>query len=364
MIQQIVDSAISTSLSHIQVHQPGFPEHKEINLTIPEGMAVLNEMKRFPGIKSATGRSIMVGMASTSATATGVEIYGIDPVSERTVTDIHKKIKEGTYFSGNKRNPIVIGRKMAERLKAKIGSKIVITAQAPDGSICAGAFRVVGIYKTETSVFDEVTAFTLRTDIDRIFGLNGQINEIAALVQVPDQVDTVRNALSQKFPGLQVESWKQISTIMAYYTDMGIQMMDISMLLILLTMVFGITNTMLMSVVERVRELGVVMALGMKHSRIFIMIILESIILSLTGGILGIIIGAISIEILGKYGLDLSAFSEALAAFGAIEITYAYVPITQYPKIILMVIITATVSAIFPAIKAIRLSPIKAIRTY
>jgi ABC-type antimicrobial peptide transport system permease subunit len=79
---------------------------------------------------------------------------------------------------------------------------------------------------------------------------------------------------------------------------------------------------------------------------------------------LGIIIGAISIEILGKYGLDLSAFSEALAAFGASEITYAYVPITQYPKIILMVIITATVSAIFPAIKAIRLSPIKAIRTY
>jgi ABC-type lipoprotein release transport system permease subunit len=253
---------------------------------------------------------------------------------------------------------------LAERLKTKVGSKIVLTAQAQDSSISAGAFRVVGIYRTESSMFDEVTVYALKDDIDNTFGLGGEIHEIALKLNNPEAVDSLRDRLAMDFPTLQVDSWKQLSKILASYIEMGIQMMDIFMIVLLLTMLFGMTNTLLMGIMERVRELGVVMALGMNPVRIFSMILLESILLSLVGGIIGIIIGAVSIEILAKYGLDLSDFSAALAEFGVSQVTYPYLPLSQYPKITLMVIVTAIIAAIFPGIKAVRLNPLKAIRSY
>jgi ABC-type lipoprotein release transport system permease subunit len=364
MMQQMVNSAIETSLSHIQLHRPGFIEHKEIRAIIPNGTEVLAKVRNFPGVSASVGRAIILGMANTTATATGVEIYGIEPEKERKVTNIGEKIIEGDYFQTSRKNPIVIGVKLAERLKTKVGSKIVLTAQAQDSSISAGAFRVVGIYRTESSMFDEVTVYALKDDIDNTFGLGGEIHEIALKLNNPEAVDSLRDRLAMDFPTLQVDSWKQLSKILASYIEMGIQMMDIFMIVLLLTMLFGMTNTLLMGIMERVRELGVVMALGMNPVRIFSMILLESILLSLVGGIIGIIIGAVSIEILAKYGLDLSDFSAALAEFGVSQVTYPYLPLSQYPKITLMVIVTAIIAAIFPGIKAVRLNPLKAIRSY
>jgi len=364
MMEQIVDSAIKSSLSHIQIHAPGFMEQKEIGRTIPGGTEVLRKTQSFPGVKAASGRSIVTGMASTAATASGVMIYGIDPVKERAVTDIWDKMQEGGYFQTSKRNPIVIGRKLADRLETKLGSKVVLTAQAQDSSISAGAFRVVGIYRSESAVFDEIAVFALQSDIDKTFGLSGQIHEIAAVIGNPTELDSVTAKLTAILPGLKVDSWKMLSKTLAYYVDAGVQMMDISMMLILLTLVFGITNTLLMGVVERVREIGVVMALGMNHFKVFSMVLIESLLLSLTGGALGMFTGVISIEILAKYGIDLSNFSEGLAEFGMSHMIYPILPLEQYPKIILMVIITAVIAAIFPGIKAMRLNPIKAIRSY
>lgn len=364
MMEQIVDSAINSSLSHIQVHAPGFIEHKEIDKTIPGGPEILSKVEKFPGVKSASGRSIVSAMASTSATASGVMIYGIIPSKEKTVTDIGDKLQEGTYFQSNKRNPIVIGQKLAERLEVKIGSKVVLTAQAQDSSLCAGAFRVVGIYRSESAVFDEISVFAQQSDIDQTFGLKGQIHEIAALINNPDELDSVTVKLASALPGLQTNSWKTLSKTLAYYVDAGVQMMDISLMLILLTLVFGITNTLLMGVVERIRELGVVMALGMNHFKVFSMVLIESLLLTMVGGILGIITGEISIRILSIYGIDLSAFSAGLAEFGMSHMVYPYLPLEQYPKIIGMVVITAVIAAVFPGIKAMRLNPIKAIRTY
>jgi len=364
MMQQMVDSAIASSLSHIQIHQPGFLEHKEISLTIAEGSTVLQEAEAFSGIKAASGRAVISGMASTTQSAAGVEIYGIIPEKEKAVTCISQKIQTGTYFDSDKRNPLVIGRKLADRLEVKIGSKVVLTAQARDSTISAGAFRIVGIYKTESSVFDEISVFAEQQDVDKIFGLEGQIHEIAVLVENSDEVDSVSVKLSALLPQLQVQSWKQLSKILASYVEMGIQMLDIFMILILLTLIFGITNTLLMGVVERMRELGVVLALGMNHRKVFSLVLLESVMLSLVGGVIGVILGIISIEIIAKYGIDLALFSEGLAEFGISQVTYPYLPVSQYPKIILMVVATAVIAAVFPGIKALRLNPIQAIRTY
>lgn len=362
--EQAVNSAIATRLSHFQIHREGFLAHKEIGLTIPDGNRVLDEVRRLPGVRAAVGRSVVAGMASSAATGTGVEIYGVVPDEEKKVTDLYTQMIAGNYFNSDKRNPVIIGERLARKLEVEVGNKIVLTAQMADGNLGAGAFRVVGIYKTVSSMFDQATVFARRDDLDRIFGLQDGIHEIALLVDDVKNMDEFSPRLKAAFPDLVVNSWKDLAPELGMTTEMTDQMLYIFLIIILLALVFGITNTMLMGVLERIRELGVIMALGMKGIRIFSMIVLETIFLSVMGGLLGILIGAVTIEILSHTGIDLSLFAEGLAAFGTSEILYPVLPFSEYPKVVTLVIVTALVAAIYPGVKAVKLNPVQAIRTY
>ena len=364
MVQQMIDSAIETRISHVQIHQTGFRSHKEIGLTIPAGEEVLTKVRNTPGVKFAAGRALIGGMASSPVTGAGVEVFGVNPEDETSITDLHEQVIEGTYFETKKRNPIIIGRKLAEKLEVDLGKKIVITAQSADGNIGAGAFRVVGIYKTVSSMFDETAIFARRSDIDRTFGLNGGLHEIAIIVEDAKTVNEIAAGIEADFPGSEVETWKELSPELGYMTESTGQMLYIFMVIILLALVFGITNTMLMGVLERVREIGVVMALGMKHSGIFAMIVIETICLAIIGLFIGLGLGAATMEILTRTGIDLSMVSAGLAAFGMSEMLYPFLPLIDYPKVAALVMITALVGAIYPGIRAIKLNPVEAIRTY
>jgi len=364
MLRQMVDAAISSRVSHIQIHAPGFREHKEIGLTVPDGERVLEDVRSIDGVKSAAGRSVLSGMASSPALGTGAVIYGIIPDDEKRISDIYEQMVEGTYFETKKRNPVIIGKKLADELEVEIGNKIVLTAQIPDGSIGAGAFRVVGIYKTVSSFFDESTVFAQQEDIDKTFELEGAIHEIAIMGRDNDVIFPITDGLKEKYPDLKCETWKEIAPDLAYSTDASGQMIFIFMIIIMLALVFGITNTMLMGVLERVRELGVVIALGMKPGKVFWMILLETVFLSIIGGILGISTGWGTIAILNKTGIDLSIVAEGLAAFGIGTTLYPVLPAADYFSIAFMVVITAIAAAIYPGIKAVKLNPVQAIRTY
>jgi ABC-type lipoprotein release transport system permease subunit len=363
-VGQMVSSAIDTRVSHIQIHQPEFLTHLEIGLFLPDGQKLLKEVRSVPGVKSAVGRSVITGMCRSATTAAGVVVYGIDPQDEIHVTDIHNDIVEGTYFETGNRNPVVIGQKLAEKLDVHLGSKIVINAQDPKGDISAGAFRVVGIYKTVASEFDKTTIFALDKDLSRVFDLGGRIHEIAIMVDKFDLIPHVDSVLVSAYPELDVETWGEIEPEMAMLSGMARQQIYIFMGIILLALVFGITNTMLMGVLERVRELGVVIALGMKHGRVFAMVLLETIFLSLTGAVLGIITSIITITILSRTGIDLTFVSEGLEAFGMAAVLYPVQPIRDYPIVVMLVILTALIAAVYPGLKATKLKPAEAIRVY
>ncbi len=364
MTDQMVRSAIGSRLGHIQVHSEGFIAHQEIGLVIPDGMNVLDEIRKEPGVVEAAGRSIVTGMASSAATGTGVELYGIIPGDERKLTDIHDHIVEGSYFDTDTRNPCVIGSRLAKKLNLELGQKIIVTAQALDGDIAGGAFRIVGLYETVNSTFDKTAVFAAQEDVDRLFGLGGNIHEIALRTKGLDSVGPVQSKLQGELPDLDVENWKQIEPEVGMMTDMSKQMSNIFMVIVLLAMIFGITNTMLMAVLERIHELGVLTALGMKHRVVFIMIMLEAVFLSLIGGVIGLMMGYISVQTLAKTGLDLSIVSQGLAAMGADSIIYPAWRAYDYLTIGVMVVITALVAAVYPGIRAARLNPVEAIRKY
>jgi putative ABC transport system permease protein len=364
MTEQMVRSAIETRIGHIQVHRAGFMADKDINLAIPDGLKVLDEIRGEAGVRNSTGRAVVNGMASSAATGTGIELEGIVPEDEMELTDIAAHIEAGSYFGKSTRNPCVIGSRLAEKLNLKLGHKIIVTAQGRDGSLESGAFRIVGLYKTVNSVFDKTAVFAMRDDVDRLFGLHGSIHEIVIKVDGLEAVDPVQAGLERVFPDLEIKNWKQLEPELGMMTDMSRQMSYIFMVIILLAMIFGITNTMLMTVLERIRELGVLMALGMKQVSIFMMIMLETVFLSLIGGTVGILLGYVSVVIFAKTGLDLSIVSQGLAAMGADSILYPEWPAADYMVIGLMVVVTAIAAAVYPGFKATRLNPVEAIRTY
>jgi putative ABC transport system permease protein len=361
---EMVNSAMSDRIAHVQIHRAGFLAHRDIKLVIPDGERVLEEVRSVPVVRSAAGRSVVTAMATSPTTSLGVVAYGIDPADEIRVSDIHSSVVAGSYFGGRPRNLVVIGRELADKLGVQVEDKIVLTAQDAQGSISAGAFRVVGIFKTVSSTFDRTTVFAERSDLDRVFGLGGGIHEIAVIASDVHRIPMLMAELKKRFPKLDVEDWKMLAPELGLITDTTLQFLYIFLVIVLLALAFGTTNTMLMGVLERVRELGVIMALGMRPRTVFLMIVLETVFLALVGGAAGIGLSAGTIAILARTGIDLSIVSRGLASFGTGEILYPALPAVAYPLLAFFVVATAIIASLYPGIRAIRLEPVKAIRTY
>lgn len=360
--ESMVNTAIDRNLAHIQIHQKDYLREKEITQFIPDGPQVLKEVSALPGVKAVSGRTLAEGMASSPTSSFGVTIIGIVPEAARQVTNIHQKLIEGSYFGAGSRNPVVIGKKLADRLGAHLKSKIVLSFQALDGSLVYAACRVVGLYRTESSYFDEANVFMTQSDLRRLLGAGPIIHEIAIRTETSRQMLPVYRSLKQRYPQLDVKTWKEIAPEIAITASSMEGFTYLFLVIILFALLFGITNTMLMAVVERFRELGILMAVGMKRIRVFSMILLETVLLSVTGGILGIIIGVLSIAVTAHTGIDFSRFASGLASFGTSTTIYPFLPVEMYIILPIMIFFTAMVAAGLPAWKAIHIQPAEAIR--
>ncbi len=362
--ESMVNTAIDRDLAHIQVHKPGFLRDRDINLYIPGGMEVLKKIRSMPGVEAVSGRTLVDGMAASPASTFGVRIEGIDPESAVKVTNIRDLLIQGDYFAGRGKNPIVIGKKLADRLNLKLHSKVILSFQAMDKSLIYGAFRIGGIFKSESSMFDESHVFVLQTDLLRLLDSQPIVHEIAVRLASSRSIPRISAAIKAAYPGLSVETWQELAPeIAATSAAMGIWSY-VFVGIILMALVFGITNTMLMAVMERIQELGILIAVGMKKGKVFLMILLETIMLSITGGICGMFVGAVTILVLSRTGIDFSAFASSLESFGASTVLYPFLPAGMYLILVLMIVAAASIASTMPAWKAMHLQPSEAIRTY
>ncbi|MFH1321442.1 MAG: FtsX-like permease family protein [Bacteroidota bacterium] len=362
MMQQRVNTVINNTLSHIQIHNQGFLADNNIIYSIPSVNEITEKLENDENIKAYTERIILNGMVSSSAGGYGIKISGIIPEHEQDVTTLHQQLIDGKYLNGVKRNPVLLGERMANKLKVKLRSKVVLTFQNDEGEIVAGAYRVAGIYKTVSSKYDEMNVFVRGDDIQDLLGEGDYIHEIAILANEFDKVPEVREQLKRQNPDLLVRSWDVLSPELGLTNDMMDQMLYIFIAIIMLALAFGIINTMLMAVLERKRELGMLMSVGMNKFRIFTMIVLETIYLSFVGGPLGIVLGYLTIWHFSHKGIDLSVVGEGMESLGYDVIIYPLLDNEFYFNIAVMVIITAILSSIYPAIKALRLNPAEAVR--
>ena len=362
-VNQRVASVINTEMSHIQIHHPEYLETYEIHDLIPNTDEIVSQLSSLKSVKAVSDRVIATCMVASAETGSGVQLVGVDPEREMLVTNIHQKVVDGEYFNGVKTNPIVIGEKLAEKLKVKVRSKVVVTITEMDGTLTGGAFRVAGIYRTSNTSYDEMKAFVRADDIRRLVGLDENAgHEIAVLLNENGTEKLISKEISEMHPNLQVLTWTQLLPEMEMLNENMNLMLYIFVGIILLALGFGIVNTMLMVILERVKELGMLMAVGMNRLRVFTMIVLETVFLSLTGGIIGIVLAVMLTAITGKTGIDLSLWAQGLNSFGYDSVIYPEIGFDSIVGVTILVIITGIISAIYPARKAIKLKPAEAIR--
>ena len=367
MVEQRIREAVSRETGHIQLHNPKYIDDNEIQYAI-DGKALKLEQKldSLSSVKAWSSRIKFLAMANSANAGTGVMIYGIDPEKEKQVTEISAMICDscGVYLNGKKKNQIVVGKALAEKLKVRLRSKIVLTFQDHEGNLTGAAFRICGIYRTSNSVFDEMNVFVRKSDIASLLVISPQeYQELVISLTNPDQIAVVQEELADGFPELLIRTWKEIDPMLGMMADLTAVWLYMFMTIILLALGFGIINTMLMTILERTRELGMLAAIGMNKRRIFLMIMLESVYLSLTGAVIGMALGY-AITLYTSYtGINLSSFAEGFEKIGYNPIMYPYLDLNFFITLTVMVICIGILASIYPARKALKLNPAEAVRT-
>ena len=364
MVEQKIRTGINNEVSHIQLHHPAFLRNFESRYVIPDAAAVAARISKMASVKALCSRTRITGMAASPNAAAGIQIVGVDPEQEKQVSTLYLAIPDscGSYFTGTRKNQVVISHKLADKLKIRLKSKIVIRFQNTDGNLTEAAFSVSGIFQTANTAFDETNVFVRKHDLDQITGSDNGIQEIAVMLLDIDNIPVAEAALKSMLPGLDVENWMEIRPDMGMISSAIAIEVYVILGIILFALAFGIINTMLMIVFERTHELGMLMAVGMSKSRVFRMIMMETIFLTTIGGVIGMSLSVALVAWFQRYGIDMSSVSKGLGAFGFDPKIYPFISTKFYINLTVMILCTGILSAVGPARKALRLNPVEAIR--
>lgn len=249
----------------------------------------------------------------------------------------------------------------------KLRKKINLSFQRPDGQTQAASFRISGVYQSLNSTLDEVNVYVrqdaLAALLDTSFA-EPPVHEIAFLLheQEMSEDSLYLQSLNDQYAGVQVENWKDLAPDLKLLDESFGITVGILMGIILLALLFGIVNTMYMAVMERTRELGMLMSVGMNKGKVFSMIMLETFFLTLVGAPIGMLTAWGLTSYFGKNGIDISAMAEGASSMGISTMAYTELEPQYYLVISIMVFFTALIAAVFPALKALSLNPAEAVR--
>lgn len=363
MMKGRLRTLIDSEVAHLQIHEPPFKKDYHPAYLLPDGNRLLKNVQSFSGVKLAVPRSIVQGMLVTPTGSTGVQINGVLPAPEYLASQLKKKIIAGEGFKEGGKAEILLGKKLAGKMKLKLGAKLVLTFTDTADNLISSAFRVAGIYQSDNAPRDEVNVYIhLNTLNDLLLAGNG-FHEIAILLNNDEDLQVMQAQLKQAYPSLLVESWKDISP----ETELMVKTVDdysyIIIVIVLVALAFGILNTMLMSVLERTKEIGMMMALGTARGKIFLLVLTETVLLTITGTPIGLLAAYLIAGYYEKHGLDLSGMGQdMMASFGFETTIFPSFPWEKLTSILLLVIGTALFSCLLPALKALGLQPVDALR--
>lgn len=362
---QMVDNSIRVNIGHIQIHRAGYHDDPSINKTLPNPARVRAAIARLAGVRGYSLRVLGDGLASTAANSAGVGIEGVDPAEERGVTSIHRAVIAGAYLSRKQKKPVLIGQRLAKVLQVGLGDDLVLLVQAADGSMGAEKYRITGIFRSGSPELDRGMVYLLRRDAQSLFALDGRVTEAVLLLSSSGKVAADTAALQSMLGGDHVEvlPWYVVEPFIQQFIQIDDAFFYIIVLILFIVVAVGILNTILMSVLERVREFGVMMALGMKPRQVVGLIVREAALLGIVAVLIGGLIGSALTLYYGTVGMNLASWSQGTAVLG-ITTSIVYSKLTAANLVIcgLSVFLVVILASLYPAIHAVRLRPVEAIR--
>lgn len=367
MLHQMLSNQIGADAGYIQIHKAGYQSDPTLENTMSNPGVISAILKKESGKMDYSERLRVFGLVSSAYNSYGVSIVGIIPSEEKQITTISRYVTKGSYLSGEP-GQILISKSMAEKLRVDIGDKVVIMASRMDGSIGSEACRVSGIFETFNSGFDQSHVYIPIQTADQMLNTNGLISEFVVNPVNPDQTDQIavsirRDIAASEHPaGFEVLTYKQMLPLLVSQLALYKQALYLISGIIAIALIFGIVDTMLMVVMERTHEFGVSMAIGMSNGRIFAMVMTEAFFLALIGTAIGLVASYGALSPLSKSGWDLSMFSASLKSLGIGSIIYPVFDTSEVLRNVLVIPIVTLLGAVYPALKAIRLQPVEAMR--
>ncbi len=361
MVDNMVRQGIIALPGHVQIHAMTYRDDPSVSNSMPAPSGALLAVLNTGQVAAWTSRIKVPAMISSEQDSRGVTLLGIDPVGEIALGFEPGDVIEGRFLEDSGDRGIVIGKKLMQRLETRLGKRIVVMSQDPGNVIADRGFRVVGVFTAELESREESIVYAGRDVIQGMLGIGPVVSEITILghdYRSPEALTaSIRDAAGAD---VEVLSWLELDP----YLSTMMRVMDgfvlVWMVVIFLALSFGLVNTLMMAVFERVREIGLMRALGMRPSAIVYQILVESLMLLLLGLLAGNLL-AIGTNIWLKDGIDISAVSEGLEMMGVSAVMY---PVMEWPDLVLansVVVVLGIITSLLPAWRAAQYRPVEAL---
>ena len=351
-------------IGHIQVHREGYLDKPSLYKTMDDYESIGETIGSVKGVEAWTPRVYSAGLGSVGERSTTVQIIGIDVEREIQATRFDKKIIDGRELSAQPMREAVIGKGLAKNLSAVVGDEIVIVSQGADGSIANDLYKIVGIAESGDDITDRMACYLHIGDAQELLVLEGRSHEIVVIVSNINRVHKITKTIEADLNNstLDVAPWQVVAK--AFYRAMQADQQGdvIGRIIIMLIVAIGVLNTVLMSVLERTSEYGVLKAVGTKPGQIFWLVVCEVLIIAVGSIVVGAVLGTAANHLLSIYGITMpQEFT-----YGGIKFQTMYAEVNARSLIIpaITVILSAGLVSIFPALKAARILPARAMRAH
>lgn len=355
-----IESAIHLQSGHIQLRASTYDENKsslkwEDLVADPDQIA--GQIAALDQVKAATPRLYASGFLSSGTQSAGARITGIDPLSA--ASDPYRQgVISGEYLNPDDREALLIGKPMAVKLSLKVGDKVSLSLNTANGDVQDQTFTVKGIYTTNTYGFDSATVFLPLAKAQAMTQTENHASTIFVLLNDTALTDAVVGALNVS--NLEIKTWKDLNALFVDYEAMAQSYIFIFYMIILAISASVIINTLIMSVYERTREIGILSAIGMRSGRIMMLFLAESSMLAVGGVVMGLVIGVLATLYFNVNGFYIG--NMGLSGIMITDTIYAKLTTDNLINLTIMTFVVTLLSGLYPAVMASRMQPVAALR--
>ena len=361
MVDDMLLNGIRNLPGEVQIHNPAYRDDPSINNSIPTPDRALREVLRSPEVEAWTSRVRVPAVISSERDTRGVILLGVEPETEVQVSFDADSIIQGRFLEDSSDRGLVIGAKMADHLETDLGKRVVVMSQDPDNEIADRGFRVVGIYKAKLASLEEMYIYAGRDTVQKMLKLGDQVSEIAISGGDYRHVDDWYARIKQAAGGdVETLPWYEIDTYLGSMLGVMDGFVLVWIIIVFLALSFGLVNTLVMAVFERVREIGLMQALGMRPSTILYLILMESLLLLLIGLMLGNVL-AVGTVIPLQDGIDISVVAQGMEMMGTSSVLYPALKSDDMILANVIVVVLGLLTSILPALRAASYDPIEAL---